>query len=251
MQMRLDRSTRVPRFDFEIAVVNRCGYPIQEVNLVSKEATYIRGLEFRLQPCGESVQGTLWPNETLRFKGYVKVLTAFQMGPLVELSYLLPDDMHSRSRLRLPISIVRLLTPLRLEPYGFLALWESELFIREEVALVFPVRRCLMDPRSPTTCAKCAVLGGALCVLHGIGESHTNIVLATSYRQRKAPPEILVHIELGGPDGHGGPFCRLAVRAGSNGAGRAVAQALLDVLGEVLDPAGPGSESRMQNASRA
>jgi hypothetical protein len=72
------------------------------------------------------------------------------------------------------------------------------MFEQGEIAFVLHVRPALLDPRSGISCAKVVTLGGTLQVLHGLGESHNNIALATSYPQRNvASPEILVHVELG------------------------------------------------------
>lgn len=234
----LDRSQRIPKLNIEIEVVNRGGFSIQQVQLVSKDPGYIHACELCLQAVATGAEaGTLWPHERLRWRGQLRVLAPFETGPQVELSYLLPDSMYCHARLRLPLSILWLMTPLQLQPQRFLELWDSNLFEQGEVAFVLRVRRDLIDPHSSTTCANVASLGGVLQVLHGLGESHTNIVLAASYPQRNiASPEMLVHVELGGPDGHGGPLCRVSVRAASNAAARALAQTLLDVLGECPDP---------------
>jgi len=234
----VDRASRIPRFDIEIAVQNRGGVPFQQVQLVSNDPGYIHACKLDLQPVPSGGDpGMLWPRDQLRWRAQLKVLAPFETGPQVELSYLLPDSMRCHSRLRLPLSVTRLLTPVQLDPRRFLELWHSNQFEEAEAAFVVQLRPALLDQRSGVSCATVVQLGGVLQVLHGLGESHNNIALATSYPHRKVTsPEILVHVELGGPDGHGGPLCRVAVRAESNPAARAIAQTLLDVLGDCPDP---------------
>merc|ERR1712216_620644 len=93
----LDRSTRVPRYDIEMSICNRGGYPIQHVQLISRDPEYIHACELRLQPLPTGAEpGMLWPHEKLKWRGQLKIFAPFETGPQVEFSYLLPDSMICR-----------------------------------------------------------------------------------------------------------------------------------------------------------
>jgi len=240
-----------PGFAFEIAVVNCGGHPIHEVRLGAKESAQASSLLIEAEARG-GVAGVLWQQQRLRFHGRLEVYGPFEIGPQVELSYRLQDDLGFRACLRLPLAITRFMVPIRLAPSRVLELWASPDFAHAEVAIVCTVRNGLMGASAPFSVWKSLELGGVFCCLPGLDENPRGVVLASSYPQRQGTQcEVLVRAELGGP-GHSGGMrygggkplplaeasaCRVAIRSSSHLVNRALAQVILDVLCDPPEPA--------------
>jgi len=176
------------------------------------------------------------------FRGRLEAYGPFETAPQVDFSYLLPDNLTLKARLRLPLAITRAMTAAKLEAAHVAELWAEPELAHSEVAVVCTVRGTLLGAGAPFSVWKCMELGGVFRCFPGIDENPRGAVFASTYPQRQgAMLEVLVRAELGGPgrteDPGGGEAapsgeaaCRLAVRSASHQVNRALAQVLLDAL---------------------
>jgi len=250
-------SSARPGLLFELVVVNVGSNAIQEVQLAPLEPSRTHACELILepQPLDPSMHrqgGSLWRGQSVRFAGRLDVFGPFEATPPVELSFLLPDGMASRIRLRLPLPLTRLMAAAGVppEPRIITDLWSSPDFAHTEVAFSCAVSTDLLGPGAPFTVWRCLELSGVFRVLPGLDDNPRGALLASVYPQRQGTPqEVLLRVELGGSSGPGGtpygvngtslPYaetsiCRVAVRSASHLVNRAVAQVALEVL---CDPA--------------
>lgn len=211
---------------FEFAVTNRTANTLQSVQIVPAEASAHRHFELRTQAGGQSVRS----RQRVCVKGVLEVMSPFEAAPQVDLSYLLPDNLCCRVRLRLPLSIARFMVPCLPSSSRFAELWGSPEFLQAEVTFVCPVRRAFLDAGGHFFYCKCLEMGGLFQSLPGLDESPSGVVLVSSYPQRgDLPAEVLVRTELGEPRGEASA-CRVTIRSASYMVNRGLAQVFLDVL---------------------
>lgn len=222
---------------FEFSLSNRGGHVLQQVQLFAVEASE-RSEAFRIQivpPEGgpASSGSTLWPQQRTNFRGRFEVFGPFEVGPHIEVSYLLPDNLCCRARLRLPLTVLQSMAPIQLNTSRLFDLWNSTEFVQNELAFICSVRPAFAGAGGGFLLGKCLELGGVLCARPGVDEGPDGIVLAATYPQRgAAAPEALVRAELGAPSAgaHANCQCRIAVRSASYLVNRSLGAVLLDAL---------------------
>jgi len=254
--------TSVATLPFELLIANRSRQPLQKVMLHGGPQTPLYGLKgsglaladvnIEANPVGgqnSQFSGRhghpLSPGHKIAFRGELKARGPFEAGPLLELSYLLPDDQQCRSRLRLPLSVARFMAPApQVTPPRFIGLWTSDAYARSEVAFLVPVRSALLEGGAALAHSHLLELHGVFHPVPGVDESPWASTLAALYLERNNHSEVLVRAELGGPGGPLSPFdkrpgkmtdaertlCRVEVRSTSQLVSRAVAQTLLHLV---------------------
>jgi len=237
-------SSSRPVISFELAVLNQGAHPLHDVNL---HAQGVDGAPFqlRIEPKqGTNAAGVLWPKQQAKYWGELEIRDVFEAWPHVVLSYLLSDNLSCRLRLRLPLTIMRLMSPARLSKERFLSLWSSGELAHHEVAFVCGVRSDVFGAGAPFSWARCLEFSGALHHVPGLDESQGGVVLVGSFPQAQGNTlEVLVRAELSNQSLHGvpgqqsrsTPHCRVSVRTASHIVGQAVAKVILEVLSDGRD----------------
>lgn len=227
----------------EIVVRNRGGRVLQGVAVVPVGSCGTDDLASSTEsPVRLSVEdtsaepgGPLRPGQRSQFLCRVHMLSPFEVAPQVELSYLLHDDLACRSRLRLPLTVAKLMRSVQISGGELLEFWASPEFARAEVAFVCPARRPFLESGGLFLLDKCLELGGALHPMQGVDSHPQGAVLVGAFgpQQRGAETTVLVRAELGDPRSHGDVrACRVAVRSANYLINRGLAHAILDVLSD-------------------
>lgn len=246
-----------PCIRLDMLIVNCGSHGIHEVTCRAAEPSRTHACELKVdvaevQGAGGRGRGSasLARQQRVRLRGQLAVFGPFEAVPQLELSYLLPDDLGLKARVRLPLGVTRLMAAPKSppDPKGIVELWDSPNFGHTEVAFACNVRGDLLGAGAPFSVWRCLELGGAFRCLPGLDENPRGTIMVSLYPQRQGTPsEVLLRVELGGPSGPGGlPFgsgaslpygdgalCRVAVRSASNLVNRAVAQVALEAICEL------------------
>eukprot|EP00928_Gymnodinium_smaydae_P056683 TRINITY_DN40015_c0_g1_i1.p1 TRINITY_DN40015_c0_g1~~TRINITY_DN40015_c0_g1_i1.p1 ORF type:complete len:899 (-),score=116.80 TRINITY_DN40015_c0_g1_i1:7-2703(-) len=219
-------------------IYNHCGQPVHQIMLKPVDAG--RTSPFRMLLTSTTGEGgvrsgaasSLWPREKTELRWEFRAFAPFEACPELELTYLLPDNLDCKARLRLPLLITRFMVPLSLPPQQFLDLWASPGFVQAELVFLCAVRQTLLEAGGYFQYAKSLELGGVLRPLPALEVQPRSAVLAASHSLHAGAGiagsgggEVLVRAELG--DG----ACLITVRANDPVVSRGVAQALLHAIG--------------------
>mmetsp|Transcript_825 Transcript_825/g.1819 ORF Transcript_825/g.1819 Transcript_825/m.1819 type:complete len:576 (+) Transcript_825:57-1784(+) len=222
---------------FELILHNLLKSPLQGIHLVTDE-----GAEVTAAQDDGSTGADLRPKQPRRFRGNMEITQTdrFAAPPQVELTYAIHDGNKSYVRLRLPLTVARLLTPTSMDAPQFMQLWASPELAQSEVAFA-----CTTSAL-PGTGADVVLstmrrlqLGGSLSWLQGISEGPEVIPLAGEYPfSDEGSSEVLVVAEVASQSEFRSRSpdemvpCRVAVRSRSQPLNRAIARTLLTVLSD-------------------
>jgi len=229
--------------ELTITISNPGNHQLEHVCLTTPQTSQPHACKLQLERLPKGPHNSLPRQQQIVFQGQLEVFGPFELGPKVELSYLLPDDLCQKVCLRLPLAITRFMSGVNLEAGRFIELWESAQFAHTEVAVVCNISPALLQGMGASySMSRYLELGGALCCLPCLDECTRSIALASSYPQHFGiSKEVLVRVELGGPGGptiarpySEPPLCRISVRSASH----LVNKALLNVMCELLCDAG-------------
>lgn len=219
---------------FELALENRCRFALQQLKVApsagpsagNRQASATQPFTMSISQGAASVQ----PSQTIRLTGRLELLTPFDEGPCVEISYLLVDNLCCRACLRLPIAVTRFMSPVKLPALRFFEVWNSGEFARNEVSFVCSVRQEFLGAGGFFLYAKSLEVGGVLNQLPGLDETSQGLVLACTYPHQGSDvlEFVLVHAELGIP--RDAALCRVTLRSMSYIINRGLANVLLALV---------------------
>mmetsp|Transcript_50282 Transcript_50282/g.113276 ORF Transcript_50282/g.113276 Transcript_50282/m.113276 type:complete len:809 (-) Transcript_50282:75-2501(-) len=230
---RIESSSR-GRCHFDVNVTNKSSHPLHHFMLVAGEQPQFGAVLIHVEQNLAATGGyTLWPKQTLALYGSLDALGAFEFGPEVIFSYLLPDNLCVKASVRLPLTVTKFMEPAKLAASSFVELWESAEFIRGEVAFIGTVREAFLRPGGLYLLQQGLQLNGCLAPVSGVDGSPYSCVYAARCSlvgsAGGSAREVLLRAELGGPEGQS-PSLRVAVRSTSYIVNRGLGQVILDAV---------------------
>jgi len=222
------------RCHFDINVTNKSAQSLHHFMLVAGEQPQFGAMVIHVEHDPASIGGyTLWPKQTCALRGYMEALGAFEFGPEIVFSYLLPDSLCVKATVRLPLTVTKFVEPAKLAASSFVGLWESSEFARGEVTFIATVREAFLRPGGLYLLQQALELSGCFTPVIGVDGSPYSCVYAARCSligsAGGAAKEVLLRAELGGPEGHS-PCLRVAVRSVSYIVNRGVGQVILDAI---------------------
>eukprot|EP00397_Hematodinium_sp_SG-2012_P001505 GEMP01001508.1.p1 GENE.GEMP01001508.1~~GEMP01001508.1.p1 ORF type:complete len:1064 (+),score=238.24 GEMP01001508.1:97-3288(+) len=210
-----------PLLTCNIVVRNICNANIGDIE-ISPTPTNPDGpppLEIRPQGCISAR-----PNGEVQFTARLIANQPYMGLPSIHLAYLCLDNSQITTRIRLPMSCVRLCTPIELRTQVFFEYWRDA-DMEAQAGFRGPVRDVFFENGGFFLFVKSVELG-SFKTLPGVAASNDTIVLAGIYPRQARRSEVLVRADLN----HADRTITVIVRSSSFLISNAAARALADVL---------------------